>query len=522
MTLAEKDFKNIYESGIKELTDIGISATERAKDSREDYSKKHKEATQKSLSHLEEESESLQAELKLSIKESLRKLQNRLSVENSQSEASLDGLITELKTLTEQMKTKLDSLKESHKGNVSFAHSVAIEDCKSGTEQACFSMEQALSSSLQSLTDKANADLEELNANLDKAVSGIQRQIGNVTDSNILSLKEYTATISTHANALLKAFHTDSQTKLNSLEGVARRAKADLDSSTASLFDVIASHAGEIEQEASSMYEETSSVHTKSVNELLNQSADQLASIRETTKQNLEKTTDELSDDLVSQSKKVQDDLRRSSDDAANVVKALFGSFKDKLNDRLELNRGQKQALEIDKNRIVSAVRNELVSIEKEFAGKIEDMLGKSVSDMVALTNSIEEQIRSETEILSNQIAKNTQTAQRQIDAEVNRILQEISSARLFALGEIAAAAQGNLNLKNATEQNVEESSTPSEEKEFLEHGSQSMSGEEVSTESVAGTNHVESEEILSIEPEQNTESESDVPRHIRRRKDRK
>ena len=138
MNLVKKDFKNIYESGVKELSNIEQEAIEKAKNDKQEHTKKQIELAKQTIENLEKKSGLLQVELKQSINESLLKIQNTLATENAQSAAFLSSLITELKTVTSLMKMKLNGLKQSHHENVDFVRSVAAENYLTSSEQVKF------------------------------------------------------------------------------------------------------------------------------------------------------------------------------------------------------------------------------------------------------------------------------------------------------------------------------------------------------------------------------------------------
>ena len=456
MTFARKDFKNIYETGIKELSDIEALAIEKAKEEKTTHSKKQTQTAQQSLDQLETKSGLLQVELKQSINESLKKLQNTLAVENAQSEAFLSSLMIELKTLTGQMKVKLNALKQSHHENVDFARTVATEHYLSNTEQMTFTLEHALSSSLQNLRAKAKGNIEGLDLNLEKMLTDINNKVGDGTKSNLVSLKNQAETIADHSSSLLKTLFLNSQDKLNLLENAARKANGEVESSAGSLLEDIGNHANLIEKDINGIYENISTSHFKNADNRLSHLADELSTLHDTTTEQLVNITDELSDDLFDRSKQVQEGLRNRCDDVVNRVENLFGSFKEKLNDRLQFSRGQKRALESDKNRILIAVQNELLSIQKAFAKKIAGMLDQSKLELIEMTKSVETQMVNATESLNEQMIDSAKSIQQQIEKEVARFLEELSSVRSAALDEITVAAKGNMaiskNIDNYSE----------------------------------------------------------------------
>jgi len=176
----------------------------------------------------------------------------------------------------------------------------------------------------------------------------------------------------------------------------------------------------------------------------------------------LTKNTEELSSDLLSASAKAQEGLRIKCDQAVNTVNSDFTSFKQKLETRLQLSRGQKRTLEEDKNKILIAIKNELLSIHDSFAKKIATLLSSTKIDLAEMTKSVEGKIVAAMDTCNEQVGISATTAQKQIEDEVEAFLKELFNSRSAAVGEITASAHGNLPLVNVQE-TKEKSSTNNE-----------------------------------------------------------
>jgi hypothetical protein len=470
MTFAKKDFKNIYETGSKVLSDIETLAMEENQKAKNDHSKKQKQIAQQSLDQLETKSGFLQVELKQYINEGLKKLQDTLAIENAQNEAFLSSLMVELKTLTGQMKVKLNALKQSCHENIDFARTVAAEHYLSNIENMSFALEHALSRSLQSLKTEAKGNLEGLESNLYKEIADIHDQIDDITKSNLVSLKNQSDTIADHSSSLVKTLFIDSQNKLNLLEASAHKAKSEIDSLAGSLLNVMTNHANSIEGSIGSTYDNIIATHFKDADNRLNYLTDELSTLHNTTTEHLITVADKLSDDLLDRSKQVQVGLRNRCDDVVNRVDNVFGSFQEKLNGRLQFSRGQQYALESDKNRILIAVQNELLSIQKAFAEKIANMLDQSKIELIEMTKSVETQMFNATESLSEQMSDSAKSIQQQIENEVAKFLQDLLVARTAAINEISAAAKSSMAISKSTDKyDKQESNESSQVDEFID-----------------------------------------------------
>lgn len=521
MTLARKDFKNIYESGIKELSDIEAQAIEKAKQIRAEHSKKQKQSAQQSIEQLEKKSGLLQVELKQSINDSLKKIQDTLTTEYAQSDAFLSSLMTELKTLTEQMKVKLKALKQSHHENVDFARMVASEHYLTNTEERTFDLEHALSGALHTLNAKGKANLESLQINLEKTLTEIQSAVSEATESNLVSSRKLADTIVDHSSTLLQSLFVDSQAKLNELESSARRANSEVESSNIALLERVENHATVVEKDINKNYEDTSTAHFQNADNRLSKFADELSALHDTTTEQLVSMTEDLANDLLTRSTQVQDNLHSRCDDVVKRVDTLFNAFQEKLNSRLQFSRGQKQALESDKNRILSAVQNELLSIQKSFAKKIAGMLDQSKSELTDMTKSVEGQIMNATESLTDQMNDSAKSIQKQIESEVAKFLKELSATRNAAIDEISTAAKGNSPKPKPTtiDSDIYSSPLDTPESDLLQIKEESLSDDLISQNDIFLEDESESQDVLSSEDLGTAETK---PKRNRRRRDNK
>ena len=444
MTLAGKEFKNIYDSGAKMLTDIELESIAKIKQDKEEHSLNHRKSADQSLQHLEDKSSLLQGELKQSIDASLNKLESTLALENTQTEVFVSSLLSELNILTEQMKMKLKALKQSHQENVDFAGTVATENYLTDTEEVSFELEQTLSRSLDNLSAQGKVTLANLNENLADKLSQGDLSMDEIIKSTLLSAEEQTQTINSHTASLLQTSSTNSQTKFKVLEQAARDANQEVEAVGRSLLGVIANHAANIEKDVNLDYDQITSAHFQSADNRLGNCADELSELHDTTTEQLVNYTEEYSTDLSAKSNQVQEGLRRRCAEVVKRVEDSYNEFKTHLDTRLQFSRGQKQALESDKNKLLVAVQNEMLSIQKSFAIKLATVLEQSKSELTDMTNGVEEQIGKAVKSFGDQMNTSAQSIQKQIEDEVAKLLQELSTSRSGAMSEILNAAKGD------------------------------------------------------------------------------
>jgi len=445
MTQAGKKFKDIYDSGATMLTDLEQQATEQMKQAQEEHSQHNRKSAEQSIQQLERKSGLLQTELKQSIDESLKKLTDTLVIENSYSEALASSLLAELKTLAEQMKVRVNSLKQLHQENVDFARSVAAEQYLGTSDEMSFELEQTMSQTIDKLGVQGKIGIDSLRQDLEKIILQVHDNVNEITSSNLVSTEEQADTIADQSSSLLQTLTSDCQNRLKVLESAARQANQEVESSARSLLEEIAECAVVFEKEINQNYEQISAAHFQKADYRLSNCADELSAMHDATTERLISLTDELSQNLLSNSTQVQHGLRNRCDDTVSRLGKSFNAFQNRVNERLQYSQGQKQALESDKHKLLSAVQNELLSIHSSFAKKIATMLEQSKSELADATRAVEEHMDDAIESFSQQMGTSAQSINKQVEEEVAKFLQELSTDRAAALEEISAAAQGRM-----------------------------------------------------------------------------
>ncbi len=470
MTLAGKEFKNIYDLGVEALNDIELQSIEKIKQTKEEHSKNHKKSAEQSLQQLTSKSTLLRSELQQSIDESLKKLETTLNLENTQSDQFVSSLLAEMNILTEQMKMKLKVLKQSHQENVDFASTVASEHYLTNAEEMNFELEQTLARATDNLGAQGKVVLDSLQYNLaDKFLQGNQ-SVDEIIKSTLISSEEHSNTIVDHTVSLLQTLSVNSQNKTKVLESSARDANQAVESAARNLLETVTNHATNIESEINRNYDQISAAHFQNADNRLSNCADELSILHDSTTEQLIELTEEFSADLLLQSTQVQDGLRTRCENEVTRVGDTFGAFKGRLDERLQYSRGQKQALETDKNKLLVAVQNELLSIQKAFAKKIALVLDQSKSELTDVATVVEGQIASAVESFSGQMNVSAQSIQKQIEDEVTRFLEELSNARRDAIAEITSTAKGNLPLPQLSQPTFTDSPSISDEEFLSDH----------------------------------------------------
>ncbi len=451
MTLAGRKFSDIYSSGAKSLTELEERAIGKSKQVREAHASGLQKSTEKSSQSLQEKSSLLQSELKQYVDESLKKLKNAIASETDQNHVFTDSLIGELDVRTEQMKTKLSALNQSHQENVDFASSVACEDYASSIETARIDIEQSASRALQGLAAHEKVMSENLMQSLDRTLWQIRVDAKEAGDSCLVVSKEQAEAVTSHSSSLVQTLLTNGQTKLKGLKLHADQVSQEIDSSIRSLLETVAIHADVVEKQVNEQHNGLTGGYLHNADTRFSDFADELSTLHDTTTEELAKETDRSSAQLLSTYTKVQEELRSRCDQSVKTTSGSFEAFKVRLDERLQKTRGQKQALEEDKNRIVIAIQNELVSIQDAFSKKIAALLAETKKGLVEMTESVEKKIAVAVDTCNQKVSASATSIQKQIENDVEKLLQALSTFRQDALAEISTAAHSNLPVANSS-----------------------------------------------------------------------
>jgi len=456
MTLVGKKLQDIYNSGAKTLIELQEQAIDNFEQAGKEHAQSMKQLAEKSSLSLQDQSNNLQTELKKLMQGSLKRLENVLLAENDQNQAFVVSLIAELQTRTEQMKSKLAALGQSHQGNVDFAFGLACQRYLSNLETAKINLDETAAQHRTELTEYEATVTDKLLQTMKEAFWQQHELSQEASGSFFTSAREQEVAVANHTSLLTQTFNGSCQNRLATARALANKATEEVEASIRSLLETITRHAGYVEKESNDKYAQLTDSHLQTVDARLSNFADELSALHDGITDQLLKETEELSADLLSASTQAQDGLRLKCDHTVNSVNSDFGNFKQRLGTRLQLSRGQKQTLEDDKNKILIAIKNELLSIHDSFAKKIAALLGGAKSELANMTKSVEAKILTALETCNEQVSTSAVSAQKQIEDEVAAFLQELSDSRTAAVEEISSSAHGNLPLVNVP-QNTEQ-----------------------------------------------------------------
>ena len=455
MTLVGKKLQDIYNSGAKTLIELQEQSTNDFEQAGKEHAQSMKQLGEKSSLSLQDKSSNLQTELKKLMQASLERLENVLLKESNQNQAFVLSLIAELQTRTEQMKSKLVALGQSHQENVDFAFNVACQHYLSNLETDKISLDESAAQHTIGLTGYGATVADKLLQTMEQAFWQQHEQSQEASGSFFTSAREQEGDVADHTSLLTQKFTSGCQNRLAAARTLANKATEEVEASIRSLLEIITRHASSVESESNEKYTHLTDSHFQKVDARLSDFADELSNLHDGITDQLMKETEELSADLLSASTQAQDGLRFKCDQAVNSVNSDFSNFKQRLDTRLQLSRGQKHTLEDDKNKILIAIKHELLSIHDSFAKKIAALLGGAKSELANMTKSVEAKILTAMESCNEQVGASAISVQKQIEDEVAVFLQTLSQSRIAAVEEISSSAHGNAPLVNAPLVNV-------------------------------------------------------------------
>jgi hypothetical protein len=462
MTQVGKKLQDIYDSGATALVETQEQAVKNFERVGKEHVQNTKQSAEKSSLALQEKSGHLQNELKELMQASMARLENAAMTESKRNQAFVVSLIAELQTRTEQMKSKLGALGQAHHENVDFAFNLARQHYLSSLETAKIGLDESASQHQVGLSAYAATIIDKALQTTEQGFWQQHEQSTEVSATFFNTAREQEKIIYDRSSALAQTLSVSCQTRLKNAKTLADKATEEVETSIRSLLDVIAKHASSIEKDSNERYSRLTDGHFQKVDARLSDFADELSNLHDGVTDQLTKNTEELSTDLLSASAQAQEGLRIKCDQAVSTVNSDFASFKKNVETRLQLSRGQKRTLEEDKNKILIAIKNELLSIHDSFAKKIATLLSSTKTELAEMTKSVEGKIVAAMDTCNEQVGISATTAQKQIEDEVEAFLKELSNSRSSAVGEITASAHGSLPLVNVSEP-VEKSSTITE-----------------------------------------------------------
>lgn len=445
MTSSGKQFKDIYGAGAKTLVDLQEQASKGFKEAREEHLQDMKTLAQKSSQSLQEKSASVQTELKQLMDESLERLENILLAENDSNQAFTLSSVAELQTRTDQMKSKLAALGLSHKENVDLAYNVACEGYLSNLETAKINLDDDVAQLTTGLNKYLNTAADNLLQTSEQMFWQEYEQSQETCDSFFALARQQETNVSDYISSLGQTLLTGCQNKLTATKRSASSASEEVESSIRSLLETMARHGSYVENQSKEKYVQLTERHFQRVDARLSDFADELSTLHDGINDQLLKLAEELSADLLSASTQAQDGLRDKCDQSVNSVSSAFVEFKQRLEKRLHISRGQKQALEDDKNKILMAIKSELLSMYDAFSKKIALLLADARPELADMTKSVETKIIAAMETCNEQVGTSATSVQEEIENAVTGFLQQLSDCSAAAMEEINSSAHNNL-----------------------------------------------------------------------------
>ena len=245
-------------------------------------------------------------------------------------------MIAELQTRTEQMKSKLAALGQSHQENVDFAFNVACQHYLSDLETAKINLDESASQHKIGLVGYGTTVADKL---LQTTEQGFwQQHEQSVETSSVffyLCQRTRKRQLLIMPSLLAQTFSTGCQNKLATTKTLANKATEEIEASIRSLLETITKHASVVEKDSNERYTHLTDSHFQQVDTSLSDFADELSNLHDGITDQLLKNTEELSSDLLSASTQAQEGLRVKCDQAVNSVDSEFYHLQTKIRDTI-------------------------------------------------------------------------------------------------------------------------------------------------------------------------------------------
>ena len=444
MTLAGKKLQDIYDAGAETFVELEAQAKDGFRRAKEEHEHSMTTLSEGSSQSLRNQSSDLQTELRQLIDSSVGRLQKIQTQENKGNKSYALGLMEELRVRCEQMQSKLAALKQSHSENVELASSLSHQTYSSGVETAKIELTENAAQARENLNLFGATMVDDLLGTFEQSAMKEHSRARESLEAYFSTAKESSAVMSAQFSALVQTFSGECNSRQKASKSSAAQTEKEVGSAVNASLETLDKQSALLEQKINKIYAELTEAYFKTMDEGLSSFADELSVLHDDTTERLSKSSEDLANELLSDFTKAQGGLRDACETASNKVAGDFSSFKGRIEIRLQSSRGQKQTLEDDKNRILIAIKNELIAIQDAFYKKITELIEQGKLELADMTKVVDEKIGKAVEKCSEEIGNRAGAIQKQIEDDVRKFVQEILIFRKAAIAEITASAQGS------------------------------------------------------------------------------
>jgi uncharacterized coiled-coil DUF342 family protein len=188
-------------------------------------------------------------------------------------------------------------------------------------------------------------------------------------------------------------------------------------------------------------YQSETTDHTARLDNSLNNLAQDLSAVHDSTTGQLTTRTRELSKSLLTSSGEVRDELTNKVDELNEKVDSMMNQFQSKLSERTGGSVELKNSLEEEKSQIFSGLKNELTDIRRGFEKRLTGLLKDGMEKIMKAESEANADIQSTHQNCMGELDKASDGVRQQMDSAVNKILATITEQKEKALSEIASAS---------------------------------------------------------------------------------
>ena len=441
MSVSGKKLQEIYDGAASQLSDIESGVGRSLDKTSSDMAEERGKGENSAQSKIEEKNKQLHAELKAFHDESVERLQKTIDSELKETQEHMTQLTGDLESLAERMRKQIVTLKNTH------AHGLQ-------------NLKQNLADQFEGLIENSNIDLGQqefivtkrlrnhgtlvMNSLQQKLDHSLWESRGEEKQYNTALFKSFMAkanSIDTHFSALMQKLTEEFQTQFKSLEGQAQQAESHFYAETRGLLERIDEHASATDTQMRDFYQSETSEHTTRLDNSLNNLAQDLSAVHDSTTGQLTTRTRELSKSLLTSSGEVRDELTHKVDELNEKVDSMMTQFQAKLSERTGGSLELKNSLEEEKSQIFSGLKNELTDIRRGFEKRLTNLLKDGIEKINKAESEATDDIQTTHQGCMGELDKASDGVKQQIDTAVNKILATITEQKEKALSEIASAS---------------------------------------------------------------------------------
>jgi gas vesicle protein len=441
MSLSGKKLQEIYDGGVLQLSEMEATISGVLRKISEDESEARGNGDNSAQAKIEDKSKHLHAELKQFHAESVERLQKTIDSELQETREHVVQLTSDLNSLVERMRKQIVTLQAAH-------------------EHSLVNLRQNLGDQFEGLIENSNSDLGQqefvvtkrlrtygtliINSLQQKLDQSLWESRGEERQYNTALFKAFMAkanSIDTHFAALMQKLTEEFETQFKTLEGQAQQAESHFYDETKGLLEKVGEHAQITEKEIQDFYKKETNAHTTRLDRSLNDQAQELSGVHDSTTNELGSRTKELSKSLLTSSGEVREALTKKVVELNEKIDKMMSQFNDKVQKLTSGSIDLRQGLEKEKSEIFTSLKEELSNIRSGFESRLTKLLKDGLDKIDKAENEAKIDIEKTQKKCLTELDKTTQSVKGTFENTVSEFLDKIAVERDKALREIETSA---------------------------------------------------------------------------------